>query len=407
MHHPIRAIRSDWTTDRTSIEWATGEVARFEQVGLGRLPASSQVALTEVRPYDAVLHCVTKRGDLVTVDLPRLEPPSRVGSRPVIYLDQKDWRTVSDVGFGRGDSYPVAEQEAAADLARVVKAGHVILPMSGAHLLETTKWSDEDRRYELGLTILQLSRGWQLLWPRLIRVGEVRAALASRGSPSAPLGVANAISLIPHAMRGKDMSGYRAPLELGPQEVIARQAQLAMMSYIGVMLDARQSQAGDVQDWVEWQQALTNWLRLEGLHREALDAEVDAFFLRDTHEEIAEAASAVGISFSQLSAWMAGAATRDIPRMPANGIFREVLRERHLNPGTTWKQNDLIDATYLCSAAGYVDYVVGERHFTAVLERAIARLGRRVRVFRRLRDLMDAPEFKDIAGTSRGTPRHR
>jgi hypothetical protein len=82
----------------------------------------------------------------------------------------------------------------------------------------------------------------------------------------------------------------------------------------------------------------------------------------------------------------------DTPELPATGVFREMLHERHLNKGTVWRHNDLTDMVYLSCAAGYADFVVCERHMGNVLTQGLKRLRRPTLVFRRLRDAVPAIE---------------
>ena len=46
--------------------------------------------------------------------------------------------------------------------------------------------------------------------------------------------------------------------------------------------------------------------------------------------------------------------------MPSLGLFRETLQGMHLNRAR-WEDNHLTDLMHLTCAAGYADYVVGER----------------------------------------------
>lgn len=143
-----------------------------------------------------------------------------------------------------------------------------------------------------------------------------------------------------------------------------------------------------VPGWAERQQQMSDWLAQAAPSRPTADKTLGQFFLNDTSYEIARAAQAVGTTFSQLKAWIVQGAPRDVPLMPSLGLFREVLRERHLNRKSRWEQSDLIDMTYLSCAAGYADHVVGERHFTHHFIRAADRLGRKVRIHRNLRELL-------------------
>lgn len=382
----IVATTFDYQAGVARLHLTDGHELRFP-VDLAGFPSGNRIAKVTYSSDLSALHCVTTLGDEVTAELPSLCSSSPRGDRLVIYLDQKDWRTLRDVRYDP-ESIPVREErEAAEALIRLVEADKVILPMSSGHLIETTKWSREDLRYQLGLTILQLSRGWQLLDPLAIRTGEVRAALTHRGQ-SRDLAVPNVITLRPGALRIVQDQPYRPPIQFPPQHALASQATLTLVSYFAVMLDAKGTEQFDLTGWVERQQQMSGWLAERVSDRAAADRSVDAFFVDDTIYEIARAASAVGISHSQLMAWLQHQLPGDVPKMPSLGLFREVLRERHLNRNTRWEESDLADLTYLTCAGGYADHVVGERQLTHHLARAVARLGRGVHVHRNLRELM-------------------
>jgi hypothetical protein len=316
-----------------------------------------------------------------------LTSSSPLGDRTVVYLDQKDWRTLRDVRY-EPDSIPSSEErEAATALIRLVEEREVILPFSSAHLMETTKWPDEDRRYELGLTILQLSRGWQMRDPLSIREGEVRAALTHRGQVS-NLRVPNVITLAPNAVHSGRSEPYRPSTLMSPRDALATRALASLQSYFAVMLDEDGIEVVEVPGWTARQQQMSDWIAHARPSRQAADERLDRFFIEDTSYEIARAAHAVGMGQSQLLAWVEHGAARDVPLMPSLGLFREVLRERHLNGHNIWKQSDLTDMAYLSCATGYADHVVGEKHFSNHLANAASRLGRQVSIHRNLRDLL-------------------
>ena len=102
--------------------------------------------------------------------------------------------------------------------------------------------------------------------------------------------------------------------------------------------------------------------------------------------EIGQEAHAAGATLEQLRHWMQNQAAETFRELPATGLFREMLHDRHLNKGTVWKTNDLTDMVYLSCASAYADFVVCERHMSSVLTQGLQRLGLRQNVFRRLRD---------------------
>ncbi|WP_432571327.1 hypothetical protein [Kineococcus sp. SYSU DK005] len=92
-----------------------------------------------------------------------------------------------------------------------------------------------------------------------------------------------------------------------------------------------------------------------------------------------------------MSEWFWQHPTR-LSALPTLGLFREVLHERHLNRGLTWKPDDLNDMLYLSTATAYADVVVCERAMGSALQRGLARLGRTTPVLRRLSEAVPAIE---------------
>jgi hypothetical protein len=89
-----------------------------------------------------------------------------------------------------------------------------------------------------------------------------------------------------------------------------------------------------------------------------------------------------------MSDWVLHHSEEDLPGMPALGIFREVLYEKLSNGKLRWLDNDLFDMLYLTTAAGYCDYVVGERSHTSHIANALRRLGRADKLHRHIQSLM-------------------
>lgn len=350
-------------------------------------PTTDRIARVTYSPDLNGLHCITTLGDEILAELPSFAASSPQAGRTIIYLDQKDWRTLRDARYEPEKIRPSEEREAAAALIRLVQERRVILPFSSAHLMETTKWTDETRRYQLGLTILQLSRGWQMRDPLSIREDEMRAALTHRGQVR-NLRVPDVITLAPNAAHSGRSEPYGPSPSLAPADALATRALASLGAYFAVMLDEDRIEPEEVAGWAARQQQMSDWIAQSRPSRQVADQQLNRFFIDDTAYEIARAAHAIGLSQSQLRAWVEHGAARDVPLMPSLGLFREVLRERHLNGHKAWKQSDLTDMAYLTCAAGYADHIVGEKHFSNHLSNAADRLGRAVSVHRNLRELL-------------------
>jgi hypothetical protein len=112
--------------------------------------------------------------------------------------------------------------------------------------------------------------------------------------------------------------------------------------------------------------------------------------MADLRPEIQEQATAAGLTDEQRQHWLSKQAAEDFRRLPALGLYREMMHDRHLNKGTAWKPNDLIDMVYLSCAAGYADLLVCEHHMGSVLAQGLKRLGRATRVVHRLNEAVAA-----------------
>lgn len=330
----------------------------------------------------------TRQGESFTVELAGLSAAPLAG-RLVAHLDTKDWRTMTEAIY-RPESVQGGERDAALRIVELVNAGHVVLPVSSGVLAETLAWHDP-RRYEQGLTIARLSRGWQIRHSRAVIVSEIRAALSQRGSRATPTGH-DVVTLAPDALSRHPESGYRAPFGSSPEDQLQGEAIVAMLAYIAVLTDPDPAERGDAEGWSRRQQELTDRLALQPRDRASLDREIDAFLFEDTIPEMAEAVALSGVTDGQTQAWLEHSVSEAVSRMPSLGLFREAIREKHLDPTTQWEVNDLSDLATASCAAAYCDYVTVDRRQREVLRAAARRLGRKVSVHRTLRSLVESIE---------------
>jgi hypothetical protein len=125
-------------------------------------------------------------GDKLIVEVgaagPADGPPA---GRPVAYLDQLHW-----VSLARQRHAPEKLNEATASAAitliQLAEAQRILLPLSAGHLTEMGHLEGRWREH-LGLTIMALSRGWQMRNPVAVRKTEF--VLAMRGEPPRALDV--------------------------------------------------------------------------------------------------------------------------------------------------------------------------------------------------------------------------
>jgi hypothetical protein len=375
------------------LDWRTGEVVVRRSDGLEArtsIDVDDEIASTLARstwiPGAALAQVETIRGDEIVCELPRPLDMAPTDGRPTVYLDQNMWSTLANSVHEPGRASN--EYAAARHLIELVRNRRVILPLSSGHMLETTKWGDAGRRYRLGLTMMQLSAGWQLRDPLRIRRFELRQTFTTRYRRRCLVQRAG-VTLEPGAIhQGRDLV-VDAPADFPPSFALAHSALTAWLGNVATLLDPERIPNAPPMGWAEHLQRLTNWLASEPRHRAGQRRDrTNLIFLADLRRELAEEAHAAGIEPSQMSNWNRHHSDADIAEMSSLGLYRECLREKMLDPRTNWQPNDLTDLMYLSCASGYADYVVGERHAVACMKSGLRRLDRPVNVYRRLSDLV-------------------
>ncbi len=382
----IVMITFECETSEAILTRSDGKQARVPIAGLPT--ETSTLARIHTTPtFDALL-AVTKTGDEVLFELPTLGGDRR-NNRLAVYLDQNQWRVAANAFYGVGAT-DNDERKAGRQLAEWIQQGRVILPTSAAHYHETTKWSDNNKRYRVGLTILQLSRGWHMRDPLQVRRDELRHSIIRYFNLPTKFMPGHVFSLDPDALYSplRGPNGYSPSCTFPPDIEFSLKAVTLATANIDTMLDVERIEDGPETGWVAASQRFSDWLDREERDRQQKRKSADVFLLSDLTKEIAEEAAAAGAVPAQMHSWVVDRFASNINQMPATGLYRELLHDRHLNKNTTWERNDLTDMIYLSCAAGYADFVVCERHMRNHLAQGVKRLGRRVQVFRRLPDLI-------------------
>ncbi|MBF5083091.1 hypothetical protein [Quadrisphaera sp. INWT6] len=268
-----------------------------------------------------------------------------------------------------------------------------MLPASSAHYYETTKWTHDASRYRLGLSILQHSHGWQLRDPLQVRRDEISRSFqhALFGGPP-PVG-SDTITLSPDVIHGEVRGGraIEVPPDFPPDMATLHRALVSASALIDVMLDMEHIPAQAPTRWTAANQAFSDWLDTQPLDSNQKRNSIDAFLMNDLVTEIAEEALKGGLTIDQVRVWMENGG-KSIALTPGLGLYREMMQDRHLKVGLTWRPSDLTDMIYLSMAAGYADVVVCENSMGASLNTGIKRLHRNTSVFRRLSDALPTIE---------------
>lgn len=380
------SVRIDQVAGTATFTLPGGGRRKFSLTSMVHNPGSAIATITW-EPGVPLVRFETGAGHTLVAELPTAADPTPTGGRPVIYLDQNHWSTLANT-IHEPRRVPGRELEAARQIIDLALARKVILPMSWAHVAETCKWTRSERRYRLAITILQLSRGWQMRHPLDVRRSEVREAFlryATHNSAPPPT-----FTLEPDAIH----CGHRRGIALHPPEgfppdlAYSHHALVSTSAIVDTMLDAEHVPLGDVSGWVEGLDRFTAWLAskpadLGHLRRSG----TKTFFLADLSTEIPEEACAAGLTANEMSDWTLNRSDADFAAMPMLGLFREVMGDKLVNATSRWEENDLIDLMYISCAAGAADHVVTERSLGAYMRQAVRRLGRSANIHANLGDL--------------------
>lgn len=384
----IVMVTMDWQAGTATFYRSDNKTATVDLDTTERAP-SSRIKQTHWVMQTNRMFVETTLGDAIEFEMPA-EIGDQLDGRLVVYLDQNIW---SLVALALQDPQRVvrpADRAGALRLARLVEERKIVLPLSSGHHTETTKWSDDLSRYRLALTTLQLSRGWQMRDPLVVRRRELAAALrAHAGIQAVP--VPPVFTLDAYAASGA-LEPYEVSAEFTPDQASMLQSLIYATVMIDVMLDADHVPPTAARiGWVTANQVFSDWLDSEVARPGPRKRKsVDVLLLQDISQEIAEEAMAAGLTPAQMSAWIRGPMFRDMATMPALGLYRELLQQRHLNVGTVWQPNDLTDMIYLSNAVGYADIVVAERHMTAISRQALHRLRRTTNIYRSIHEALPA-----------------
>lgn len=352
--------------------------------------SNSSIVESRFVPSTNLLYTKTSRGDIIETELPTLLHRVPSGKRPIIYLDQRDWSLLAKIVSDPKNVKESENVDAAKQLISMVHDHKIILPMSMSHLGETSWWKDDQRRYSLALTLTQLSRGWQMRYPIEVWKYELHQAFSNRFREMA-LPSLDVFTLDGCAAEHRDNSQKTAtPPSEWPEGVeYTRRAMVCMMSYIDAALTTDPSPRNPITEWVDRNQFITD--ELAKVRRPSAIPEIMRVLLLDEIglPTIAKVASKYQCDEQQLTDWVKQHLFPDLRSMNSFGLWSDIFQVRHLDASTKWKANDLLDMLFLTCAAGYADYVLGERAATSYISQAAKRLGRSVKVYSKMSDLVD------------------
>ncbi|WP_019073829.1 hypothetical protein [Streptomyces hokutonensis] len=395
----ITLITMDRAAECTIFTRSDGKEARFP-LDPSPFEDTSVLARLDFTPAYGALLATTLSGDQVLFEMPLQEAGDQLARRLVVYLDQNQWSMLSNADRGAEKSSEM-DRVAARKLKEWVNQRQIVLPASAGHYFETGKTFSTDKRYGLGLTILQYSRGWQMRDPLQVRRNELHDAFCHRMDRpdrvhSAPVFTLDADALYaPTRWTGVE----RMPT---PQNRLAFQTKALLTASVSIdaILDTQQVEDGPDTGWIAASQRFSDWLDELDQDSQQKRRAIDIHLVKDLQQELAEEAAAADVPKELFRQWGFKGWVRAIGEAPAVGLFREMLQSRHLNKGTTWRRNDLTDMVYLSCAAGYADFVVCEKHMRDPLQHGLKRMGLSAQVYRRLNDAVAAIEERLEARSS-------
>jgi hypothetical protein len=158
---------------------------------------------------------VTKRDHVIFAEAFSPATPDPLKDPPSVYLDQNHWSKVALATVAPDRVTSKLELEAAFELIRLVTDAGIVMPLSSAHMLETSSLYG-DKRYEVGVAMAARSGGWQLRHPMTVWHQEASRILCRlydrEPSTKATLPV---VTLDPNAL----LSSGKRPEDLDPQGV--------------------------------------------------------------------------------------------------------------------------------------------------------------------------------------------
>lgn len=332
---------------------------------------------------------VTRRGHVIYSMGYNPTKPDPGPHRPTLYLDQNKWSLVAAAVLQPERVRDKRERDAALEVVRLARDDGLILPLSSAHLLETT-YLHTELRYEVGVTIASLSGGWEMRHPISVLEQEAHEALARRLGLPRLLGTGRpVITTEPNAwMRNEAVRG------LSPAPCAGLEFFQQMLTAPGVLVQLlvdpeSMPRKGDVTGWVEKHagitEAFTN-LRGDPNHRRSV-ARRRYFVENSNYYHMAVRGTRYqhdfpGFSDKELSALLSeGAMT---------SLVSEVFVQRFIDRLNKWVSNDLNDIFFLSCGAAYCDYTVAEKKTGTQLRQIQRSQGKVPRVFTTLHSAVEA-----------------
>lgn len=225
------------------------------------------------------LAILTTHGDTIAIPLPDMSRLAERNGRPAIYLDQNHWSALGNAIYAP-DKLGPDELDAARTIIDLAMRRRIILPLSAAHMSETGKWSDSDRRYKHGLTLASLSAGWLMRDPLDVRTREVLAAMQPDKIWIEPV-----VTRDQRVLFSGRPDDYGLSLLSKSEDPDQLEFMTAQMGTIDTLLDEEEVDMSASPRWVEKNQRFAAWAAESTDDRSTRRGLVDKFFLLDTRAQ--------------------------------------------------------------------------------------------------------------------------
>jgi hypothetical protein len=320
----------------------------------------------EFDPRDNIIQFVHKNGTRVSAQIEPLGSSILTApDHPVIYLDQNHWITLARQLWAP-EKVLKRERDAAVELIEMARGGVVILPISSANLTEMTP-ADGAFRRNLGLTMLQLSRGWQMRNPVHVRRAELRSFFAGE-SPAA----ANVITLAPSVLFA-GQNPLASPQPRDPFTVfLQRISEVSAIYQVAVEDEKIPSPEGleRAEAWAQEQRRFALLLREDKVSPANAQHYAAARLIHDLAEDVLAATRTSGLSEDEVKKWLADGLDDGVNTMPSLGVLHRTIYDRVKNAEAKWEANHFNDIQFLSCATAYADVVVGEKETSEHLKHA-------------------------------------
>lgn len=301
-----------------------------------------------------------------------------------VYLDQNKWIDLARTVDSDADEKRFAD--VALLLRAGVDAGHVSLPLSSAHYMETQNRRDWRSRRQLGETMIAFSELHTIAPQDALLPTELDIALREMfGAPPTPRGARVFGVGASHAF-DMPIPPYRIPDELRNRVAdpvgFERQANEHLEKHLLIGPSPQHEEAG-IPDYeplshlevgeryADAKQNLREMRKAQGWNRgERSERVARAQALTDHLRPIEEAMSRAGLGIDELMDKGQQGMSEFVEKVPTVLASSELERHRHVASEKPWERQDLTDIGTLCVAIVHCDVIVTENVWTDAVRRS-------------------------------------